>query len=253
MAADYQAHKVAKDDGNSRTPTNEFLSDVEDSFNNIGDSTYNSWGDGQILDLAKLQQSGASSGDWPAWDGVEWSPDTPPSTTGVVLADTTLTATSASLDFTGISASYKHLLLLGCLRTDRTGSNDDDLGIRFNNDSGSNYDGYSFEGSGTSPDLDALENRAATSAILGNAVGSDDLATGLFSTFEVRIPHYAGTANNKIFDARYVVKVGTTTGKLHVFRGMGAWRANTAISRITLIPIHGTNFKAGSRITVFGY
>lgn len=253
MAADYQTYKVVRGDGNDHVPTNNFVNAVQASFNNIGDSTYNGWGGGTIFDPAKITQTGAASGDWLAWDGAKWDNATPAATTAVVLSDSTLSAPSASLDFTSISGSYKHLYLVGMLRTDRTGSNDDDLGIRFNADSGSNYDGYSAEVNGTTPSLTGLETLAGSSAVLGNAVTADDPSDGLFSTFEMIVPHYAGAANNKIFNARYGVKVGTTTGKLHMLRGMGAWRANTAITQVTLIPIHGTNFKTGSRVTVIGY
>lgn len=253
MAASYQSYKVVKGDGNSHAPTDDFITAVQASFNNIGDSTYNAWGDDEIFDPSKIQQTGAASGDWLAWDGAKWDNATPAATTAVVLSDTTLTAPSASFDFTSLSASYKHLLVLGTLRSDRIGSNDDDLGVRFNADTGSNYDGYAFQMQGTTPDVAGNENRAATSAILANIVATDDLASDLFTVFEFRVPHYAGAANNKIFNARCNLKIGTTTGKLNTFRGVGAWRANTAISRITLIPIHGTNFKTGSRVTVFGY
>lgn len=252
MSANYQAYKVVKGDGNAHVPENSFIAAVQAAFNAIGDSSLNAWAPGLIFDPAKIQQTGAASGDWLAWSGAAWDNATPPATTISVISDTTLSANAANFDITGISGSFKHLLVVGYLRTDRA-STDDQLGVRFNADTGSNYDSYDVVSKNVGPSFTPAEYFANSSARFDNSICADNAPAHTFSTVVLVIPHYAGAANNKLFDFTSTIKTGTTNTNVRVAQGLGAWRSNSAITQVTLLPIAGTVFKSGSRVTLFGY
>jgi hypothetical protein len=161
------------------------------------------------------------------------------------LSDSTLGADTASFDITGISAAYKHLLIIAQLR----GTHADiqtELRLRFNNDSGSNYDGhYHFTTSGAATGV--TNNPATTSAQLG-LITADTATADRAGSAHILIPNYASATfqKNIEFHTAYA-----RSGDYATTDGSGAWRNTAAVDRITILP--GTaNWKAGSRLTLYG-
>ena len=163
------------------------------------------------------------------------------------LYDSTLGVASASVDITGIVADYAHLRLVAYLRGD-TAATGIVVNARFNNDSGANYDGQSLSGTGSS--TTAGESFGQTSVRVGRCAAAS-AGANLFGIIVVDIPHYAGSANNKIALSHCADKTGTATGNLFVEHNSAAWRSSATITRITLLPSAG-NFAAGSRVTLYG-
>lgn len=252
MPANLQSLKVVRGTGNASPPFNTLVQAIEDSLNAIGDSTLNGWGSGLVFDPAQIKQNAAVAGQQLAWDGAKYAPATPASTTIAVLADTTLSAAAASFDFTSIAGTYKHLWVVGYARTDRADP-DDDLGIRFNNDSGSNYDGYVYRVLASPPSANGPEALAQSSAKLTNTLQGDNAVSGAFGAFEFFVPHYAGAANQKVIQAQASRRRSASAWEIIIYRGTGAWRSNSAITRLTILPLSGTNFKAGSRVALYGF
>lgn len=259
MTVDLQQYKVAKGDQNASATINDLVDALEAALNNIGGGGPGDadFGSGLIFDLAQFTQNTAAVGDWPQWNGSAWAKATPPTVTGAtVIKDTTLLSPATTVDFSSISAGYRHLMLIGYLRSDRAATLDH-LGIRLNNDTGANYDGYSasIAGTGTPPSESAGEHPGETSVKFENAVVGDTATAGMFTTVRLYVPHYAGTSNNKILRSKSTHNHGTalTAPNDQIVLGVGAWRSNNAVNRLTLLPVGGgANFKAGSRVVLYG-
>lgn len=163
-----------------------------------------------------------------------------------MLADTTLGVASASIDFTSIPQTFAHLMVEMYLRGD-TAATTTTYSLRFNADSGANYDVQSLQGAAAV--ASAAETFAATGVSFTIPAGT--ATANVLGRTRVDISHYAGSANNKIFEAANVYKFGTASSQLAVQVVGGFWRSNAAINRITLATAAG-NFAAGSRVTIYG-
>lgn len=146
---------------------------------------------------------------------------------------------------TGILGTYAHLLITTYLRSD-TALGSTTFQVRFNGDSGANYDTQSLVGNAAS--ATAAESFGQVWLQAG-VIPAATAGANLFCGGQIFIPNYAGSANNKQVIAIDANKVGTSTTNLaaHIFGS--SWRSNAAINRITFLPGAG-NFAAGSRITI---
>lgn len=251
MSISLAAYKLALNEQSSTTKENGLIDTLQNALNNLGDPSYGAFVSGLIFDLAKIKQNGASAGQVPMWDGVKWAPTTPGGTAYIEIQTTTLGA-DGTFSFTGISGSYKALQLVCYLRSDRAAT-EDDLGIRFNNDTAANYDGYAVKISGAGPTVAGTENAGATSLRIAAGVNGNTAGANLFSSAVITIPYYANVANNKAVDIEIAKKIGTAAGNFHVMFGSGGWRSNAAINRVDLLPVGGgANFKAGSTVSLYG-
>jgi hypothetical protein len=163
------------------------------------------------------------------------------------LAETVLTGSAASIDFTSIPATFRHLLLVAYLRIS-TATPAVAAAMRFNNDTGANYDvGLHQLIGGT---INTVESFAASYISLGTMPAATASAN-LFSAVHCLIPHYANTANNKSARGHNGSKVGTTTNSIYTEQISGFWRNNAAINQLTLLPLTD-NFVAGCVATLYG-
>lgn len=162
------------------------------------------------------------------------------------IYDTTLGAPAASIDLTGIVATYAHLLIVAQLRCDHA-TVVASAGIRFNNDATAIYDWERIYGTAATPT--SAETFADTSGQIGNIPGSS-VAAGIAGSLSIFIPNYAGTTFNKAYTSTVNHKGGVSSGNM--FSGVwgGQWRSSVAINRVTLVQT-GSNFIAGSRVTVY--
>lgn len=163
------------------------------------------------------------------------------------LYDTTLGAAAASIDVTGIVASYAHLRVLVYARGD-TAALSTGILLRINNDSTASYQTQQVYGGATTPS--AAEGLAQTSISLGSMPAATAPANW-FGASEIVIPHYAGSTNQKAVEASTGYRVGTGTGQGISMRSSGWWSSGGAINRLTLLPAAG-NFAAGTRVTIYG-
>ncbi len=165
----------------------------------------------------------------------------------VVLANSTLVGAAASISFTGINQTFAHLLVVAYLRGDTAAATVNTL-MRFNGDSGANYDYQTVRGAAST--TSAVEVFATTGILVGQ-VPANTAAANLFSAHQITIPHYAQASNNKASSSQHVMKIGTASGNLNVEGQAGFWRSNSAITQVSLTPAAG-NFVAGSRVTLYG-
>jgi hypothetical protein len=165
--------------------------------------------------------------------------------TAGAIFDSTLGASAANVDITGISATYAHLMVSLYGRGD-TAATTTSVAIRFNGDAAANYDYQYLLGSAAAPA--AAESFANTSPVAA-LIPANTAGANLFGSAEIFIPNYAGSTNNKQYVSINAAKSATTTGTMFVIIYGGGWRSNAAINQVTLFPVAG-NFVAGTRVTI---
>ena len=165
----------------------------------------------------------------------------------VVLANSTLGAPAANIDFSAISQSWAHLMLVCYLRGDTAATSTTTL-MRFNADTAANYDYQHVAGQAAT--ASAAEAFAQTSIYLGPSP-ANTAGANLFNAVVISIPYYSQATNNKSSASRTGMKRGTATGNIEVYGLAGFWRSNAAITQVTLLPGAGS-FNTGSRVTLYG-
>lgn len=167
-----------------------------------------------------------------------------------LITDTTLGIATANFDFTSIPGTYKHLRLVCNLRSDRAGNTVDFGAIRFNNDSSAIYDWQ-------------LAQFAVTVTVQSEAFGATSIANcilvpgatataGRSGGGVIEVPDYASTTFHKFAHHQGYMAFGTSSGNIRGIHSGGTWRSTAAITRITIFPLNGTNWIAGSRVSLYG-
>lgn len=158
------------------------------------------------------------------------------------------TATS-SVSFTSIPATYSHLQLSGVAATNRA-TYVDDLGLQFNGDAtNGNYRSHRMYGFGSgTPGTDSPT--PYTSMNIGQIAGGTTNAPigNGYGGFVIDIADY-GAGKNKTARA---LSGYDDNGQGATQYGTGLWAVTTAVNQITLFPMIGTTFTAGSRFTLYG-
>jgi hypothetical protein len=164
-----------------------------------------------------------------------------------MLSDTTLGVDAASVDITSISASFAHLRLLIYARSD-VGATFTNLYVRFNGDTGNNYDWQTF-----------AANAASTAASEGIGQGvlqlgympANSAVANSFGACEAVIPNYTSTIGHKALTCTTHVRHTNASGGVRLDTTVGDWRGGAAINQITVLGPSG-NLKAGTRVTLYG-
>ena len=169
----------------------------------------------------------------------EWAT---PTSGGFTLITETVASANASIDFTSISGSYKHLLLIwDGLKHSTTGSQ---FTVRLNNDSSSIYNTREVGGTGST-----LLNIAGSSETSMGGVGSGGLgfmgvAANVSST-SVNAPmgvlwiyDYASASKFKQFSATVGFFNNTTSAQAN-FTANGVYNSTTAITEINIVRLSG--------------
>lgn len=164
----------------------------------------------------------------------------------VMLADTTLSGTAATIDLTSIPAHWSHLKLVFCGRGD-TGTAPAVV-LRFNADTGTNYDSQLLAGQAAA--ASATEAFGGTTTQIGNIPGVSDVASAA-GMCVVDIPGYAGTVFHKTMCSHNTYKTATSSGGVVIAERAGHWRSTAAINQITLL-IGAGLFVVGTRVSLYG-
>jgi hypothetical protein len=162
------------------------------------------------------------------------------------ISDTTLGIASASFDLSSLPTTYAHMTI-ECYLRGTVAATSTGWSIRFNADSGPNYDNQGL--AGTAAAAAAGETFAQTSLVGGTQPGNSAPAS-VFGLLRIEIPNYAYASGNKVVFMTTSDKRGTTTGLLTARVDSGYWRSNAAISRITIAPASGS-WDVGSRCSIY--
>lgn len=154
------------------------------------------------------------------------------------IATTTLGSAASTITFNSIGSTYTDLRLVFTFRS-TTGLCL--AGLRFNNDSGTNYSNTILRGDGSS----ASSSRYTNDNNLGNQSGYLD--TNIYGIMTFDIFSYAGATNKTCL----YTKSYDANGSGFVLREVGLWHNTAAITRVDLFS--GANqFATGSTATLFG-
>lgn len=166
----------------------------------------------------------------------------------VRISTQTLGADAASIDFTSISGSYKDLYLTFQIRSARSGQNEDPLLLRFNGDSGGNYDSQFMRGNNTT--ATAGQALSGSSISLGS-VSAATAPAGSASSGVIEVPNYAGSTFHKNALTRIMGRRDTANTDIMYYQYFGIWKSTAAITQVSLIGANA-NLLAGSTATLYG-
>lgn len=162
------------------------------------------------------------------------------------IATTVITSDTASVTFSSIPQTYKHLQLRMFAKTDRADLEDVTL-IQFNGDTAANYSYHNIRGNGTAA---SSEGAASTSYIyLHFASTGSTGVTNIFASSVVDILDYADT--NKFKTTRSLHGFDAN-GSGRIYLASGNWRSTSAITSIVLDQQFGTNWKQYSHFALYG-
>lgn len=166
-----------------------------------------------------------------------------------LISSTVLSSSAATVTFSSIDQTYKHLQIRAVGRAASGGAGSLLVSARFNADSGANYAYHDLFGSGSS----VVSSSATSSTIMPvlGAVGSAGEANA-FGSAVIDILDYASSSKNKT--VRSLTGFTQNTTPLHrIYLRSGVWLNTAAITSIQLGDFSGgINLAAGSRISLYG-
>lgn len=153
----------------------------------------------------------------------------------------------ASITFSSILQTYKHLEIRGTIRNSGNSNNTYVLNVRCNADTGNNYSTHYLRGPGANPAVSG----AATSTSAGYAGVSVDSSTAAlgWGGFVMQILDYTSTSKNKTL--RSLAGVDTNGGGVIDFYSTAWLNSSTAITSLTFL-FSANNLSQFSSISLFG-
>jgi hypothetical protein len=165
------------------------------------------------------------------------------------IAEFVLGIVTASVTFSSIPGTYRHLMVVWSGRGDNV-SGSVGLIMQANGDTTANYDSelYQFHGSSSGPFVQ--ETIGTATPTIGDMAAAS--ATAAFAGGGViEIENYAGTTFNKQATGRSAFKTANTTGNLNHEVEAWFWRSTAAINALKLFPSAG-NLTAGCMFELYG-
>jgi hypothetical protein len=162
--------------------------------------------------------------------------------TYVALDKVTVTTPLSSVDFTSINQGYTDLRVVISAR----GSVADTLEIpvlRFNGDTATNYSRTILYGNGSTATSARSSNQ--TGIAFEYATGSNATA-GVFGMITLDVMSYANTNVNKTVISRLNEISSYTNAQVSL------WRSTAAITSMSIVPVLGTTWAAGSTFSLYG-
>ena len=162
----------------------------------------------------------------------------------VILDSRVLTASAASITFSGINQNFSHLQI-NCYMRGNAAPAGVQSRLRLNGDAGANYDAVTIWANGGT--AAATVNLALTFAYAG-AVPTAGAVANQFGTSQMSINYYAGTTRKNIMTNwayRADAVGGMLTGQTSAF-----W-STTAVTSVSLFP-ETDSYVAGSKFTLIG-
>lgn len=164
-------------------------------------------------------------------------------TTCKLIAKTTLGSSATSIDFQNIPATYTDLLVYYSIRGDRSDAIDY-MRVRFNGaNSDTSHSSRYLTGNGNSVGSGTFSYCWLGPCPANNATSST------FGNGEIYIPNYAGSTN-KSLSVTHARENNTTSADLDAIAGL--WSSSSAIDRLTIQPVLGSNFVSGSAAYLYG-
>ena len=164
----------------------------------------------------------------------------------VLLETIELTQSAASVTFDNIpQTGYTDLKIVISGRSNRPTEIRDELLVRFNGDTGNNYNYKTLLGNGSSA---SSLNGSSASAIFRNDMPASGATANIFSNQEIYIPNYLENTQKSV-SIDSTMENNATASWSHLTAGL--WTDTAAITSITLIPETST-FTSNSTFSLYG-
>lgn len=149
--------------------------------------------------------------------------------TFIKIASVTVGSGGAStIDFTSIPSTYTDLCLKISARN-TSAINNYDMVLRFNGDSGSNYNVRAIQGNGST----ASSFTSGSQGYIANInIPGNNLTANTFGSTEIYVPNYAGSNQKSLSIDAVTEDNNASTGLIRVMAGI--WTGAAAINSITL-------------------
>ncbi len=157
----------------------------------------------------------------------------------------------STVTFSAFPSNFSHLKIIGYGRSSKAGTTADVMAIRFNSDTGANYEFQSQFASGTSPGVapGGVLATGQTSAQVAEITPAGAIASYM-AGFEILIPGYANTTFNKAITSHYTLHAnGSAVTNFYDITLSAAWANTSAITRIDLLT--SSTWVAGSTIALY--
>ena len=169
------------------------------------------------------------------------------------IATTTVGAGgAASIDFTSIPSTYKHLQIRGIARgTIASGNYTVATYMRFNSDTATNYSSHylqGYTGVGTGVASGAM---TSSDAIRIGGVPRDNWTASVFGATVIDILDYTNTSIYKTSRALIGSEGNSTSVYEYVEFTSGSWRSTSAVSSIRLLPV-SNSFAQYTQFALYG-
>lgn len=173
-----------------------------------------------------------------------------------LICDSTLGSDQASFDTNtilggDIPSTYKHLVLEMVLRSDRAANTTDNAKLQFNADTTSaNYKTQRLNATGSSVTTSSFDG-TQPGVILGETTAASAPASS-FGQMSTKINNYLSTSHHKMAQAQSIAYADSSGPVLLLDSQAGIWLNTAAVTRIVVAPLNGSNWKTGSRFTLYG-
>jgi hypothetical protein len=160
-----------------------------------------------------------------------------------------ISVATPTIEFANIPQTFRALRCVTYLRDDGGSTNASETLIRFNGDSGANYDREEMIAGGTSAVSGA--GGVAQTAAWAVLEGGGASPANRFGTGELVVPGYATVGNFKNVFGN-TCYLSSTLADCFIGLLTGLWRNTAAINDLQLVAAGGANFVAGSVATLYG-
>lgn len=160
-----------------------------------------------------------------------------------LISTTVLSSTAASVSFSSIDQTYKHLQIRMAARG-TSASFDVQTRLRLNTDSAGNYARHALYGDGSS--VISFANTAQTGITVAWIPDSSNTANAFAGTV-IDVLDYASSSKNTTVRSL----TGQAATNNSVVLASGLWLNTAAVSQVDLLPLSGS-FAIGSRFSLYG-
>lgn len=169
-------------------------------------------------------------------------------TVSTLIEEKVISVAAATLDFTSIPATFRHLRLVIDARGTKVAANVEVL-IQVNGDTGANYDEGQHYHAGATAGATA---KVAQTRIGGIYIPAASATAGYSGIIDVSFPFYSGVTFSKKMLGRNYYFTDDTIGNMTHQQIDGRWRtANAALVRI-LVSLAANSFDVGTVATLYG-
>ena len=163
------------------------------------------------------------------------------------IATATGTGSSATVTFSSIPATYKHLQIRGIGRND-SATNKANIGVRLNGDTGNNYTYHILVGNGST--ASSFGATATVYSYLGDSTGNS-ATSNIVAPIIIDIIDYASTTKNKTIRSTAGNELNSATTDADISLGSGLWLNTAAITSVSIFSNSG-NWTTQTTFALYG-